>query len=198
MKNKFSRKIFADRDAYYMSVPEVAGRHIAKRLSGFSSAVDLCCAVGMLSIQLAKEIDKVYGVDIDEKRIESARKNAQSYGMDNIEFIHGDVLDVKLLKKIKAEVAIIDPDWSSAGDDKNQWVPSPDMTQPSWREMFNLTSLHITKNIVSRIPRDWSLSLMDGFGPCRIENIFLDNKLKFKTAYFLKDIKASYEENIYL
>jgi len=33
-----------------------------------------------------------------------------------VKIIHGDILDEKLLKTIKAEVVILDPDWSSAGE----------------------------------------------------------------------------------
>ena len=63
MENRYSKEIKADRDAYYLSCPEVVAKHIASNLSKFNTAVELCCCVGMLSIQLAKVMDKVYAID---------------------------------------------------------------------------------------------------------------------------------------
>lgn len=197
MNNKFSKKIFADEDGYYMSCPEKVGEHITKNISRFSSAVDLCCAVGMLCIQLAKNFNKVYGVDINPHRLSDARKNAELYKINNIEFIEGSVTNEELLKTIKADVAIMDPDWSMEGKDKNNWSHNLDMTQPSWRKMFKLTSKHITKNIISRIPKDWGFKLMNEFGPCKIENIIWNNKTKFRIVYFLDDIKENIKEDVF-
>lgn len=109
MKQKFSKSIFADQDAYYMSCPEAVGRHIANQLSRFNSAIELCCAVGMTAIQLAKKINKVIAVDINQTRINDAKQNAKLYGVEEkIEFIISDVLDHDLLKKLSAEVAVLD------------------------------------------------------------------------------------------
>ena len=72
---KFSKEVYADKDAYYMSCPEPVGKHIAGNLKEFNSCVELCSAIGLLSVQLAKVIDKVYAVEIDKKRVENAVKN---------------------------------------------------------------------------------------------------------------------------
>lgn len=113
---KFSKPIFADEDGYEISCREIASQHIAEQLTSSKTAVELCCAVGVTTIQLSKKIDKVYGVDINKFRINCAIKNAGLYGVDDkVEFIIGDVLEKKLLNKIKAEVAILDPDWSVLG-----------------------------------------------------------------------------------
>ena len=194
---KFSKKIFADKDGYYMSCPEDVGKHIAKNLSGYGSAVELCCAVGMLCIQLAKKIDKIYGVDINPDRLSDGKKNLELYNVNNVKFIEGSVVDENLLKNIKAEVAILDPDWSIEKNNKNQWTKNPDKTQPSWRKMFELTSKHITKNIVGRIPKDWNFELMNEFGPCKIENIIWNGKTKFRIVYFLENITENIEENVF-
>jgi len=197
MKNKFSKEIKADKDAYYMSCPEIVAKHIASQLSGFKTCVELCCAVGMLSVQLAKVMDKVYGIDINKEYLKDAEHNAKLYSVsDKITFIHGGVLDVELLKKIKADAAIIDPDWSS-GSEKTTHVSNVDDTQPSWRKMFNLTSEYITKNIVSRIPKTWTFETLKEFGPCKIENIIWNGEVKFKVAYFLEEIKENKKENAY-
>lgn len=182
---KFSKAIKADEDAYYMSCPEEVSKHIANKLSNFNSAVELCCAVGITSIQVAKKINKVIGIDIDEKRIKNAKENAKMYGVEKkVEFIVGDVLDVNLIKKIKADVAIIDPDWSVEGINKSIHVIDIDDTQPSIREIFNLTKKYITPNILIRVPKTFNVNTLSDLGQVRLEEIFLGDKLRFKLAFF--------------
>jgi len=197
MKQKFSKMIFASSDAYYMSCPEEVAKHLAKNLSKFSTAVELCCGVGMTVIQLAKQMKKVTGIDINQENIFAAKKNAELYNVsDKTEFILGDVLDVKLLKSIKAEVAVLDPDWSNQDSDKAQHVSELDETQPNLNELYNLTRKYITKNIVVRMPKTFTFKTVSGLGPCKIENVYWGNKLRFKIAYFLGKISKTSEQNI--
>ena len=71
---KFSKGIHADPDGYYMSIPEVASIHIAQQLSSYKSAVELCSAVGMMVVQLAKFMPMAYGVELDKQRVVDAQK----------------------------------------------------------------------------------------------------------------------------
>ena len=106
MKQSFTKLIKADPDAFYMSCPEIVGKHIAQRLHdfGFKTAIELCCAVGALTVQLAQKLDFATGIDIDLNRIESAKYNAALYGVeDKTAFIRDDVLDENILKKWKLE-----------------------------------------------------------------------------------------------
>lgn len=198
MEQKFSKFIIADKDAYYMSCPEVIGQHIANQLSCYNSAIEFCCAVGMSAIQLAKKMNKVIAVDTNQDRINDAKKNAILYGVeDKIEFIIGNAVDHNLLKNLSAEVVVLDPDWSSKGTEKSVHVDSIDSTQPSMREMFNLTKRYITPNIVIRIPKNFTFDTLSDFGFCRLENISWGGKLKFKLAYFLNDITKNSEADFF-
>lgn len=198
MENKFSEEIFADSDAYYMSCPEIVSKHLANRVSNYNSAIELCCAVGMTVIQLAKKIDNVIGIDMNKERIQNAIQNAKLYSVsDKTHFIEGNVLDEYLLNKQSAELAILDPDWSFTGSNKNDHVSDISSTQPDLRTLFNLTKKHITSNIIVRIPKTFTFETISELGPCKIENIFFDGKLKFRIAYFLKDIKINSEEDIF-
>ncbi len=195
MKNKFSKNIEADKDGFYMACPEIVGKYIANRLSNFKSCVELCCGVGTLSIQIAKVINKVYAVDINKNRIDMARYNAKLYNVsDRIKFIQGDVLDSNLFRSISAEVAVLDPDWSYRDSEKSVHVLNIDDTQPNLRKMFNLTSRHITKNIVMRIPKTFTAKTLKEFGQHKIDNIIWDRAVKFKVAYFFDNLKT-YDEN---
>lgn len=198
MKNKFSKEIFADSDAYKMSCPEIVSTYLASKLSKYKSAIELCCAVGMTVIQLAKNIDRVTGIDFNKERIENAVNNSVLYSVsEKTHFIYGNVLDENLLKKQSAEIAILDPDWSFAGLDKRSHVFDLTDTQPNLRTLFNLSKKYITSNIVIRIPKTFTLETIAEFGPCKLENVFLDQKLKFKFAYFLENVKYNSEKDIF-
>ena len=195
--NKFSKEIYGDTDGIYMSCPEVISEHLAKKLAKYKTGVELCCALGMTVIQLAKKLEYVYGIDMDKERIVSAKKNAQLYGVQNkTEFIQGNVLDENLLKNIQAEVAILDPDWS-AGDNKKEHVAELEMTQPSMKDMFFKAKKNITHNLVLRIPNTFTFETLSILGKCEIENIIWDNRVRFKYAFFADDIVENKETDIY-
>ncbi|MBD3310030.1 methyltransferase domain-containing protein [Candidatus Woesearchaeota archaeon] len=198
MKGKFSKDVRADKDALHMSCPEVVGAYISVQLAQyirFKRVAELCCAVGLLSVQLAKVMDKVYAVDLNSDRIRHARYNARLYGVeDRIEFIVGDVLDEDLLKSIRADVAVLDPDWRA--DPKNTALAgSVDDTHPSLRKMFSLTQKHIAKDIVTRIPKDWTFKTLESLGACRIDNIHWQDRLRFRIAFFLQEIDRCHQKS---
>jgi predicted RNA methylase len=196
--DKFSKDIFADAEEYYVSCAELVARHLAKRLSPFNSVADICCMVGATTIQLAKKIPVVYGIDIDGERIKKAKANARLYGVeDRIDFIQGNVFDNEVLKKISADVAVLDPSWRKPNEDRYVFVNSIKDTDPDLKEMFDITSKYLTKNIVLRIPKNFSFETMKEFGPCRMENMIWDGVLRYKFAYFLPEIKMNSEENVY-
>ncbi|NLY82574.1 MAG: 23S rRNA (uracil(1939)-C(5))-methyltransferase RlmD, partial [Clostridiales bacterium] len=70
---------------------------------------DLYCGTGTISQVLAEKAAKVYGIEISEDAVKSAKENAISNGLKNCKFICGDVL--KELDKLeeKPEVIVVDP-----------------------------------------------------------------------------------------
>ena len=195
-ENKFSKEIYGDADGIYMSCPEVISKHLAEKLAKYKTGVELCCALGITVIQLAKKLEYVYGIDMDTERIISAKKNAQLYGVQNkTEFIQGNVLDETLLKSIQAEVAILDPDWS-AGSNKKEHVVDLEMTQPSMKDMFYKAKENITHNLVLRIPNTFTFETLSILGKCEIENIIWDNRVRFKYAFFADDIVENRETDV--
>lgn len=197
INKKFSKEIYGDVDGIYMSCPEEVSKHLAEKLSCYKTGVELCCALGMTVIQLAKKMEYVYGIDMDENRINAAIKNSELYNVrSKTEFILGDVLDENILRNIKAEVAVLDPDWS-IGENKKNHVFDLEMTQPNMKELFYKVKENITENIVLRIPKTFSFDTLKVLGNCEIENIIWDNKVKFRYAYFSKNIKENKETNSY-
>ena len=74
---------------------------------------DLYCGIGTISLFLAKQAGKVYGVEIVPDAIRDARQNAERNGITNAEFFVGkaeEVLPEKYEKEgIHADVIVVDP-----------------------------------------------------------------------------------------
>lgn len=70
---------------------------------------DLYCGTGTITQTLAKKARKVIGVELVEEAVDAARANAQLNGLDNCEFIAGDVFEVLKTVREKPDVIVVDP-----------------------------------------------------------------------------------------
>ncbi len=88
-------------------------------LTGNEVVWDLYCGIGTISLFLAKQAKKVYGVEIVPQAIEDAKENARINNIDNAEFFVGKAEEVlpdfyakeseRLGKKLTADVIVVDP-----------------------------------------------------------------------------------------
>lgn len=82
-------------------------------LTGRETVWDLYCGIGTISLFLAGEAKKVYGVEAVSQAIEDARENAAYNGIENAEFFTGraeEILPEKYEKEgIRADVIVVDP-----------------------------------------------------------------------------------------
>lgn len=83
------------------------------KISENDIAFDLYCGIGTISLFMARQAKKVYGIEIVEEAIEMAKENAHLNQVNNVEFMAGDV--EKLLqvlieqRKILPDVVMVDP-----------------------------------------------------------------------------------------
>jgi tRNA/tmRNA/rRNA uracil-C5-methylase (TrmA/RlmC/RlmD family) len=81
--------------------------------SGARYLVDACCGVGFFSLELAGEVEAFAGIELDQLAVKSARKNAESKGSRNGEFIAGRTEEElpKLMERFSASqtAVILDP-----------------------------------------------------------------------------------------
>lgn len=111
-KDKFSRDdLWMDLEGLRYSTHEIVARYRSERLekAGVRSISDVSCGIGIQLIFYAMKVEKAYGVDIDPAKVEFARRNAEKYGVSNIEFINADSLAPETVEKIDAEVIFSDP-----------------------------------------------------------------------------------------
>ncbi|MEC0494077.1 23S rRNA (uracil(1939)-C(5))-methyltransferase RlmD [Bacillus glycinifermentans] len=81
-------------------------------LNGEETVIDAYCGIGTISLFLAKQAKKVYGVEIVPEAIEDAKRNAELNGIENAEFEVGEaeVVIPKWYKEgIKAATLVVDP-----------------------------------------------------------------------------------------
>ncbi len=81
---------------------------LIKDLDG-KTVFDLYCGTGTIAQTMALRAKKVIGVEIVEEAVEAARENARLNGLDNCEFIAGDVLEVLSEIEAKPDVIVLDP-----------------------------------------------------------------------------------------
>ncbi len=70
---------------------------------------DLFCGTGTITQTMAKKAKKAVGVEIVEEAVEAARANAALNGLDNCEFLAGDVFEVLENVTEKPDVIVVDP-----------------------------------------------------------------------------------------
>ena len=81
-------------------------------LKGNEVVFDAYCGTGTISLFLSQKTKKVYGVEIVEEAIKSAKLNAKENNVDNVDFIVGEseqVIPELIEKGIKADVVVVDP-----------------------------------------------------------------------------------------
>lgn len=81
-------------------------------LTGKEIVIDAYCGTGTITLFLAKQAKKVYGIEIIASAITDANKNATCNQISNTEFITGDATEVmpKLYQEgIRPDVIVVDP-----------------------------------------------------------------------------------------
>lgn len=70
---------------------------------------DLYCGTGTIGQIVAPNAKKVIGIELIEEAVEAAKENAKLNGLENCEFIAGDVAEIIKTVKSKPDIIILDP-----------------------------------------------------------------------------------------
>ena len=90
-------------EVLYAKAVEAAG------LTGKETVFDLYCGTGTIGLFCAGKALKVYGIELNASAVENARANAKLNGIDNIEFVVGDVQQALAGIADKPDVVMVDP-----------------------------------------------------------------------------------------
>ncbi|MBQ7548404.1 MAG: 23S rRNA (uracil(1939)-C(5))-methyltransferase RlmD [Clostridia bacterium] len=81
-------------------------------LRGEDTLLDLYCGTGTIGLTMAKKVKRLIGVEIVERAVDNAKRNAELNGINNAEFICADAAQAaRRLRSegIKPDVIILDP-----------------------------------------------------------------------------------------
>ncbi len=101
--NSFFQTNTSMAERLYQSVKDFAS------LTGKETIFDLYSGIGTMSIFLASQAARIIGVDISNAAIADAKRNCQLNGIDNCEFVCGDVKMFLSEFTIQPDVLIADP-----------------------------------------------------------------------------------------
>ncbi|XP_049818320.1 trimethylguanosine synthase isoform X2 [Aethina tumida] len=189
--SKFDQGIKLDEESWYSVTPETLAKHTASRLE-CDVIVDAFCGAGGNTIQFAKTCNRVIAIDIDPKKIEMAKNNAEVYGVaDKIDFIIGDFF--QLSKTLKADTVFLSPPWGGPSYLQMPVYDLETMLQPvPFSKMFECAK-EVSKNVAMFLPRNSNTHfLINAAGPggkVEIEQNFINQKLIAITAYYNDLIK---------
>jgi hypothetical protein len=160
----------------------ILARYRALRLNA-DVIIDLCSGVGVQAIAFAKVAKKVIAVEIDGRKVECARKNAEIEGLANIEFIIGDVLDESIIKKVassKPDIIFCDPERLPEEQERSLDTIKPDIPRLITRYAPS------TQNIVVELPPQIkTIEKIDiATNPYEKEYASVDGHLNRLTLYF--------------
>ncbi len=83
------------------------GKHLA--LQGHECIVDAYCGIGTLSLPLAKDVQKIIGLEVQPHAIHQARLNAVANGIENAEFYCGTVEALLPQLALNPHIILLDP-----------------------------------------------------------------------------------------
>lgn len=72
------------------------------------TVLDLYCGTGTIGLAMAPYAERVLGVELQADAVENARANADLNGIDNAEFVEGDVREILDDEELRAELTDVD------------------------------------------------------------------------------------------
>lgn len=81
-------------------------------LTGNETVLDLYCGTGTIGLSMAKHAKQVIGVELVERAVEDAKKNAAENGIENAEFLCADAAkaaDMLKNRGVRPDVVVLDP-----------------------------------------------------------------------------------------
>lgn len=107
--SRWDEGIETDGEGLFSVKPERLAERIAELLSG-EIVLDGFCGIGGSAIAFAHAGKRVIAADVESRRLEMARHNAEIYGVaERIEFRHTDVFDI--IHDAEFDALYLDPPW---------------------------------------------------------------------------------------
>ncbi|WP_027633474.1 tRNA1(Val) (adenine(37)-N6)-methyltransferase [Clostridium hydrogeniformans] len=111
-------KLIQKKDAFRFGIDAVLLANFAKVKKGMR-VIDLCTGTGIIPFVISgkTQASNITGIEIQEEFVEMAKRSVTINSMeDRIDFLHGDLKDIKLMKTLeKAHVVTVNPPYKLGG-----------------------------------------------------------------------------------
>jgi 23S rRNA (uracil1939-C5)-methyltransferase len=84
-------------------------------LKGDEVAIDAYCGIGTFTLPLAKQVERIIGIEVQASSIEQAQLNAQINQITNTDFRIGTVAEILRQIEVKPEIILLDPPRKGTG-----------------------------------------------------------------------------------
>src|SRR3989338_4336648 len=156
------------------ATPQPVADYRAQRLR-CKTIADIGCGIGFQAFSLAKTCQKVYAIDIDGDKLQRAKSNAAALGLRNIEFIHGDALDQKVVGKLKyVDIIFCDPQRPAQEKERSLEQISPNIK----------TLIQVYSKLTSKLAVEFPPQMKEIHFDCEREYLSVDGALNRLTLYF--------------
>jgi|GEM_PF-1481507 len=180
----YRKDIVGDKFSLYISSYPVAIQYLATKIGNLDkSFVELCCGIGVTLEILAPYFLHGTGVDIDPEVIKNCRLNLEAATLTNkIDLIYGNVSDLKLLKSIKADIAIYDvPYWSPYNANE---ITTSTTENPEFKQIVqNIKDLITPDVIIFASPLFTFEYISSVLGECEYEQVYINGKYDRNIIY---------------
>ncbi|WP_461866854.1 methyltransferase domain-containing protein [Thermococcus sp.] len=198
-RDKFSRTdLWMDMDGLRYATHEVVAEYRAQRVKPKSIA-DISCGIGIQLIFFAKYAEKAYAIDIDERKLFYAEKNAEKYGVyEKIRFIHGDSLNREVIEQVDADVIFSDPARPPEMPERRleDLLPSPLKVYEAYRHKTDAFIFDLPPQIRrEKIPWKGEFEYIDLFGALNRLTFYFEPLAKAERSAVLLPAKARLESN---
>lgn len=189
--SRFDQGIKLDEEGLFSVTPEEIAKHQAAHC-GSGTVIDAFTGVGGNAIQFACMNFNVIAIDIDPKKIEYARHNAEIYGVAHkIDFIVGDFF--QLAPTLKADVVFLSPPWGGPEYIKAEKYDIETMLRPADGFSLFKLALSVAPSVAYFLPRTVDVDQLARLSwlsspplPYEIEKNYIHDELKAVTAYYGK------------
>lgn len=177
-----------DEYGLYALTPRRFSEPILRNIEG-ETVIDACCSVGGMTIPMAQIGKKVIAIEIDPKRLELARENAEIFGVtDHITFILGDVLE-EITTQV-ADTVFFDGQWVGAVNQQNKKFKLSDF-RPNGQDFLSRCFQSVSA-VIFRVPANFDFSDLDQFPFAYTkEETVVDGKVVAYTIYWKNIRKVS-------
>ncbi|KAK9880754.1 hypothetical protein WA026_013077 [Henosepilachna vigintioctopunctata] len=191
--SRFDEGIKLDEESWYSVTPELIAKNTADRCKT-DIIIDAFCGAGGNTIQFALTCKKVIAIDVDPKKIEIAKNNAEVYGVSSkVEFIIGDFLT--LAPNLKADIVFLSPPWGGPSYAHQSSYDLEKMLQPVPFSQLMDASRLISRNVALFLPKNSNtydvIKQAGENGFVEIEQNFLNKRLIAITVYYNDLIKKT-------